>query len=50
MVLTSFPHIDTGGVKVSLISVKILLEVREEVSMRKEGVCHNDIGIKEIPF
>ena len=36
--MTSYPQLDTGGIKVRLISGEILLEAREEVKRRKEGV------------
>ena len=38
--LTLLPKLDTKVIEVSLISRKIILEAREEISRRKEGVCH----------
>ena len=48
--LTSSPQLDTGGIKVRLVSGKSLLESREEGGRRKEGVCQEDTGVKGIPF
>ena len=48
--LTSPPQIDTGGGEVRIVSGESLLEAREEVSRRKEGVFQEDTGVKVIPF
>ena len=50
MELTSPPHIDTRGIEVRLVSWERLLEVREELSRIKEGLCQEDTGAKGIPL
>ena len=39
VVLNSYPQLDRGGIEVRLMSGEIILETREEVTRRKEGVC-----------
>ena len=48
--LTSLPQLDTRGIEVRLMSGESLLEAREEVRRRKEGICQEDTGVKGIPF
>ena len=48
--LTSPPQIDTGGIEAGLMSGESLLDYREEVRRMKEWVCHEDTGVKGIPF
>ena len=48
--LISSPQIDTGGIKVRLMLGEIILEAREGVMRRKEGVCQEDTCVKGIPF
>ena len=50
VVLTSSPQIDNGGIKVGIMSGESLLESKEERRRRKEEVCLEDTGVKEIPF
>ena len=48
--MTSLPQIDTGGIEFRIVSGEILLDSREEVRRRKEGVCQEYTGVKGIPF
>ena len=50
MGLISFPQIDTRGIKLRIILGEIILDSREEVRMRKEGVYLEDTNTKGIPF
>ena len=50
MVLTSYPQLETVGIKVGIVSGERLIESREDRSIINKRVCQYHTGVKGIPF